>query len=68
MEKFFISAQYSSRTELLDFNLIVRYVIIGYRARELGKQAYERMKKGDFDNTPKKSNIKKEMKNVEGYL
>ena len=46
-------AQVSSKEDALEINFIYKLFIVGIRARKLGKDAYNRMKKGDFTNIPK---------------
>lgn len=56
----------SSREDAKEMNFIYQVSQISLRARKLGRIAYERMKKGDFSNTP---NIKKKVKkeSIKGY-
>lgn len=56
----------SSREDAQEMNFIYQISQISLRARKLGRIAYERMKKGDFSNTP---NIKKKVKkeSIKGY-
>lgn len=56
----------SSKEDAVEINFIYKVSQIGLRARELGRDAYKRMKKGDFTNTPNiKKKIVKEI--VKGY-
>ena len=61
----------SSKEDAVEINFIFRVSLIGLRARKLGRDAYKRMKKGDFTNTPnikKKTAKKKIVKDViKGY-
>lgn len=63
----------SSKEDAIAMQYIYKLHIVGNRARELGRDAHKRMKKGDFTNTPKISDkiiekiIDKEIKNIKGY-
>ena len=57
----------SSKEDAIEINFIYKVSLIGLRAGKLGRDAYKRMKKGDFTNTP---NIKKKItkkKIIKGY-
>lgn len=56
----------SSKEDAKEIEFIYKLAFVGFNARKLGRDAYKRMKKGDFTNTP---NIKKKMKKqvVKGY-
>ena len=48
--------------EVSELTFIYKVASIGFKFKQLGKDAYMRMKKGDFTNTPKtKKKIKKEI-------
>ena len=64
----------SSKEDAVEINFIFRVSLISLRARKLGKDAYKRMKKGDFCNIPRKTKkfIDKEIdktieKQIKGY-
>ena len=42
-----------SEDEVRELTLIYKYASQGYKFRQIGKDAYKRMKKGDFTNTKK---------------
>lgn len=56
----------STEREVSEFSYIYLVASTGFKFRQLGKDAYMRMKKGDFTNTPKiRKKIKKEI--LKGY-
>lgn len=59
----------STKNEAEEIDFIYKVLFIGLRARKLGKEAYDRMKKGDFTKTPIKKKIEKEIEKeiVNGY-
>ena len=61
----------NSKEDAVEINFIFRVSLISLRARELGREGYKRMKKGDFTNTPniKKKTVKKKIvkKVIKGY-
>lgn len=59
-------AHVSTNEEMKELRFIFNVASAGFRSLQLGKDACERMKKGDFTNTPE---IKKEIikKIVKGY-
>lgn len=63
----------NSKEDAIELNFIYKISLISLRARKLGRDAYKRMKKGDFTNTPKITDkviekiIENEIKHVKGY-
>ena len=52
--------------EAMEYTYIYKVASTGFRFKQLGKDAYKRMKKGDFTNTPKiRKKIEKEI--IKGY-
>lgn len=46
-DKFIVIGLFSDKLELLEFNLIIKYVLIGRHARFLGKQSHKKIKKNN---------------------
>lgn len=67
MDKSQIVAQFKTQEEKFDLSFIFRVAMVGYRAKQLGRQARDRMKKGDYSNKPIKHKSKKQKKSVKGY-
>jgi len=66
LKDFILVALVESNYEASELTYIYKVASVGFRAKQLGKDAYRRMKKGDFTNTPKiRKKIKKE--NIKGY-
>ena len=63
----------SSKEDAVEINFIFRVFQISLKARELGREGYKRMKKGDFTNIPNikkkitKKIVKQKVKHVKGY-
>ena len=52
--------------EVIELTYIYKVASAGFKSMQLGKDAYKRMKKGDYTNTPKpKSKPKQE--DIKGY-
>ena len=55
-------ASVSSKEDAQEVEYIYKVFFVGIHARKLGRDAYNRMKKGDFTNTPKiKEKIKEKI-------
>jgi len=56
--------------EAMEYTYIYKVASIGFKFKQLGKDAHKRMKKGDFTNTPKtRKKIEKEIikETIKGY-
>ena len=61
-------AMVESDKELMEYTYIYKVASVGWKSKQLGKDAYNRMKKGDFTNKPKTKKTKKRFKeNIKGY-
>jgi len=66
LDDFILVALVSTENEAMEYEYIYKVASVGFRSKQLGKDAYMRMKKGDFSNKPK---VKKQKykENIKGY-
>ena len=66
MKDFIMIALAETQEEVYVLTYIYKVASVGFKFKQMGKDAYNRMKKGDFTNTPKiRKKTKKE--NLIGY-